>query len=131
MLTNLGAIALLNAQASYLATCHWGLYTDDDDVTLLTVLTDLTEAGWGGYARQLVGAMQAAFLNGNQAQAPPVNLPVFTNSSGALVTFSGWMLIDPTGLILLDGGLFAVQQSIPDGAQYTLVPAVSDRDASL
>jgi hypothetical protein len=132
--TSSGALARLNAEASYLATCQWGLYTDQGQTGFASVLSDRTEAAWAGYVRQIVGAVQAAALVGRQAQASPAALPNFVNSSGAQVGFYGWLLLDPTGLVLLDGGLIQlaaggvpVQQLLPAGATYTLVPVFTDR----
>lgn len=129
-MTSNGALALLNSQGSYLATCYWGLYTSQITVLETTVLADLTEAAWAGYARQVVGTVAAPSLIAGVATALVVNLPTFQNTSPGNVFFAGWMLLDPTQTILLAGGLFEALQLIPAGAQITVVPAVSDRDGS-
>lgn len=126
MIVDTGKIRLLNAQAVFLGNCEWALYTNVATITAATVLADLTEAAWTGYARVSFGSASPPAIVGGRAQTVPSSPPVFGNSSGASQNFEGWFLVDPTGTPGLVAAVPLGTQTIPDGLTYGLSPAVTD-----
>jgi hypothetical protein len=127
MIVDTGALALLTAQATYLASLAWALFTSNTTITTATVWGDLTEAGWAGYARQTVSTMGTATIVGGRAQASPISQPVFGNTSGSPQTFFGWALIDTTTGPTLIAAVNLGSTTIPAGLNYSLNAAITDK----
>ena len=125
MIVNDGKKVLLDFQSSGLSTCYWRLGTNDVVVSPTTVLTDITEAAWSGYAQQAMNSMNAATLVGSRAQATPAANPTFSNTSGSDQTFYMVYLMDPVSGKLVDARNIGAT-TIPDGQDYVLLPAITD-----
>ncbi len=119
-LVNGGKTALLDAQASTVAGYYWALFTSNTTITDATVLSDLTEAAWTGYARQLVGSLNVSAISGGRAVATPVANPTFSNGSGGSQTFYVWGLVSASmsGVLLAADNLGV--STIPGGGTFTL-----------
>jgi hypothetical protein len=125
MIVDEGKRRLQDYQATPLAACEWALFENDEVITDATVVADLTEPTWVGYARQTVGPMGAATMVGSRAQAVPNTMPTWTNGDGGDVTIFGWALIDPADETLINAENIG-ELIIPDGATYVLAPGITD-----
>jgi hypothetical protein len=127
MIVDTGSIALLNSQLAYLATCQWALFVNDQPDGRTNVLAQYVEAAWAGYARVTVGALGAPILVAPRAQSQPATQPTFTNTSGMAQTFFGWMLIDPTGTILI-AAVNLGPTVLPNGLTYAINQSFTDKN---
>lgn len=120
-----GRLRMLDAQAAYIETLEWGLFTNDVTEGESVVFSDLTEAAWTGYSRVPITSVSPAVLVGGRASSTPSPFPVFNNTSGADQDFFGWFLIDPS-----DSTLLAFRNrgmgTIPDTGSYAIGPTITD-----
>jgi hypothetical protein len=128
LIVNDGKLQLLGFEIPDLETCLWGLFTNNFTIAPTTVLADLVEAAWTGYARATVGTLAAPSLVSNVAVTTPGTNPTFTNTSGVAQGFFGWFLVDPTGLILM-AAVNLGSTTIPDGGIFPLAPTITDNQA--
>jgi len=128
VIVNDGKLQLLGFEIPSLETCYWGLFVNNWTVTSATVLADLTEAAWTGYAQVLVGTLAAPSLVSNVAVTTPVTNPTFVNSSGVSQGFYGWFLVDPSQSILI-AAVNLGSSTIPNGGIFPLAPSITDNQA--
>lgn len=127
MITDEGAIQLLNYQLSSLANCHFALFTNNATISNATVKADLTLAAWSGYADVVCGSLNTPTTVGGRASTSPVVQPVFSNGSGGAVTFYGWCLYDnATGKLIAAQNVGAT--TIPAGTGYALTATLTDKE---
>lgn len=93
-----------------------------------TVLADLTEASWSGYAAIGVPAadwtLSAVIAHVGTIQTPPI---VFDNASGSNQSAYGYYVTDALGLELLAIGRFdGAPLTKPTGSAFVLTPTLSD-----
>lgn len=94
------------------ATAH--LITNTPTLSHSTVIGDLTEAAWAGYAAQSLTGWSASALDAAFrafSEADPVQ---FSNTAGSGQTATGYYVLDGTG-DLLQVELYPVPIVIPDG----------------
>jgi hypothetical protein len=102
-------VAMLALKQPYLNACFLRLYANPATISGATVITDLTEATFPGYAAQATTAWTAPSLNaGNQAQMTLPQLTFTATGPSPSNQIYGWYLTHPTG------GLVAVEAN-PSG----------------
>lgn len=120
MYVNTGKLRVAEALESYHEGLYWALFTSNTTISAATVLADLTEAAWTGYARVQVGELGAAAIVAGKAQKVPDDVPVFENGSGAPVSYYCWGLIDTSGTPALVAAANVGETEIAAGAQEAL-----------
>lgn len=127
MLTDTGrekiarVVAGLDAQESY----DMLLYTNNYSVVEATVLTDLTEAGPAGYARQTLNTFAAPTGPVGGVWTTLSAYLTFTNSSGVDVTVYGWAYVGHSSGVLYGGDKFPVALTLAAGSTLTFSPGLS------
>lgn len=106
---------------------NYHLYTNNYTPTLSTVLGDLTEAAWSGYAA-ITQQFSDFTLNGVAAHngyaiAPPIT---FANSSGVSQTAYGYYVTDHSNATLLAVALFDTPLVLPTGVGGNVTPVWGD-----
>jgi len=79
-----------------------GLFSGSPNLTVATVIGDLTEAVYTGYARQSLGTLSAQYTDDNGDEQRDSALLTFAPSgstTGDVIT--GWFLVDSGGTMLL------------------------------
>lgn len=127
MIVNEGKLLLQTAQLTYLGTLEYGLFVTDVPILDATVLGDLTEAAWAGYARQPAGVWAPPTLVGKKARTLAAPFPTFGNTSGVNQTFYGWFLLDPLAVQLV-AAFNQGARVIPNIRTFSLRPVISDQD---
>lgn len=106
-----GLVDMLEETRALLLTCELCLYKNDYTPTDATVIADLTEADFTGYARIDLDGWTAAFLNAANIAEMRETLRTFTATGGATAnTIYGYFILDA------GGNLMAVQRN-PAGGQ--------------
>lgn len=125
MIVDEGKIALLECQYPTLVTYLWHLLATDEPVTADTVVGDLTEPVWDGYAPFPMGTLSPAVIVAGRARTSPTPLPSFDNAEAFSVTVYGYFLTDDTGLVLIAAHNFGATV-IPAGQSLALAASVTD-----
>jgi hypothetical protein len=118
----------LDAQiAAWGATPHLHLFTNNNTCTRDTVLGDLTEAAWTGYAAVALTTWPSAAEQGDgiHAQSTNGNAPTFLNSTAGNVTFYGGYITDNGGDLV--GAFNTGLVTIPAGASEIVTPQMTQR----
>jgi len=110
---------------------RYHLFTNDFTPDRDTVLADLTEAAWTGYAYVDVapGDFATSGVAGHVGyiQAPPIT---FDNGSGADQSAYGYYVTNVAGTKLLAAARFdSAPITKPDGDQFTVIPVWGDSSA--
>lgn len=101
------------------------LYTNSPVWTHATVLADLTEAVWAGYAPQtmLLLNWNPSFPDGNfNAVSLHSAAKVFQNTSGAAQTANGFFITGFASGVLYGGAAFSSPLGVPNGASVSTYP---------
>lgn len=126
MLTNNGlTIVIQNIQLNIALFWEWMLFTNNVEITDATILSDLTEANWPGYARVNNGSNVGPSITGGVASTYPLDNPTFNNADSVGHGFYGWGLIDRSSGLLVDAVNVGLSTIAPGGsvivvANYTL-----------
>lgn len=119
------------AAENWLGGLNFGLYVNPFSPVHNSLLSDLTEASWAGYARVNVpwsdiivpltcaDSLDSAF-NSVWNFGPPIS---FTNTSGVSQTFYGWFC-QPTTDATLEITQFPTPQIIANGQTITFTPQI-------
>lgn len=104
------------------------LFVNNIVPNLSTLLANLTEAAWSGYAAVPQNwtdfTIFGVAAHNGFGLAPPIS---FSNTSGATVTAYGYFVTDPGNTLLLAVALFdGAPVSIPTGTSYNVVPTWGD-----
>lgn len=107
---------------------YYRLFTNNVTPSRTTVVADLTEAAWTGYAAQILtsGNWTLFGVAGHVGtiQAAP---QAFLNSSGAPVNAYGYFVTDSTGTILFAAARFdSAPITKADGDYFTVLPIFGD-----
>ncbi len=126
IIPDVGKLALLTSQYTYLATCKWCLFTTDITVAVGDTYSAYAanEATWTGYARVTVGSLNTAAIVGSRASTTPVTQPTFTNGDVSTKTFYGWFLIDNAASIVVDAVNLGLQTLLV-GAMIQLIQTIT------
>ncbi len=125
MIVDTGKVQLLSDQLAALATYQWILYDNDPTLSNATILSNLNQPVWTGYAPVTVGALGTPVIVGGRAQTIPTTFPSWTNSSGADQTFFGWGLVAVSGTVLIAATRLG-PTVIPDGLTFQLSAGITD-----
>lgn len=127
VLVNSGRVQILKQFAGLAATegLLWGLIQNFPKITPTTVLADLQEVSWPGYARQptpLAAWMPPIIDPANNAASMAIPPIVFLNSDVKAWTASGWFVVGAVSGILYAAALFAPGFVIQANTHETLHP---------
>ena len=127
MIVDTGKVPLLASQISYFGTLSWVLFDSNTTITAATTFGALSFAGWSGYVAVVASPWSTPVVPtpGGPAVTNQTTLPIFTNTSGSTVTFYGFALVDLAASILIAAVNLGLQ-SIPNGGNYVLAPAITD-----
>src|ERR1700692_4368382 len=120
MLVDTGRAQLARIMAGLVGSenLQWHLYTNSIVWAHDTVIGDLTEAAWSGYAHgtTLLAEWSPPVADGSfdQVSLSTVSVP-YTNSSGGTVTADGWYVVGSTRGTFYGGKPFSTPLSILGG----------------
>lgn len=118
---------LADERANRLIGSVLGLFTNNATITRDTVIGDLTEAAWLGYARRTLNnwTAEGEIGDGIHRYVQNTDSPAFLNLSGGFVTFYGYFILDAAGNLAYatNSGLVTV----PDGTAEIVVVQVTQR----
>jgi hypothetical protein len=123
---NQGLVPIM--QRVVVAGLVWRIFTNAITPDQTTVLADLIEAAFAGYAPVTVPwvafGLNGVSANAGYAIAAPIG---FTNSSGADQTIQGYYVTDAGNTILFAVAAFDdAPEDLPDGATKVVVPVLGD-----
>jgi len=110
----------------------WRLFTNNVTPTRATILGDLVEAAWGGYAP--VTVTLAEWLDQGVAGHvaillhPPIT---FLNSSGSAKSAYGYFCLDVDGNLVQVTRFDSAPQTKPDGDSFIVLPTWGDFSEAL
>lgn len=126
MIVMTGLLKLLDLQRTGLGGYEWWLFDNDATIVIGTVLADLNEASFTGYARQASAAWGASTSVTPRSQSVPATLPQFDNTGGSPTTIYGWALVTGDHATLIAAANIGATV-IPAGLSLALSPGITDK----